>query len=58
MATLTFLLLWTSLNNACLSAGSEKLSEERDDKDIKNPGTPQHALIISQPTIDFSFQTA
>lgn len=37
MGTLTFLLLWTSLNNVSLSACSEKLSEERDDKDINNP---------------------
>lgn len=36
METLTFLLLWTSLNNVSLSACSEKLSEERDDKDINN----------------------
>lgn len=55
--TLTFLLLWTSLNNVSLSARSEKLSEKRDDKDIYNPGVLQHALIISQHTIDFSFQT-
>lgn len=34
--TLTFLLLWTSLNNVSLSACSEKLSEETDDKDINN----------------------
>lgn len=36
MGTLTFLLLWTSLNSVSLSACSEKLSEERDDKDINN----------------------
>lgn len=58
MGTLTFLLLWTSLNNVSLSACSEKLSEERGDKDINNLWVQQHALTISQHTIDFSFQRA
>lgn len=58
MGALTFLLLWTSLNNVSLSACSGKLSEERDDKDINNLWVLQHALTISQHTIDFSFQIA
>lgn len=48
MGKLTFLLLWTSLNNVSLSACSEKLSEERDDKDINNLSSA--ACIDNIPT--------